>query len=230
MKRCIVADLHSLGPEILVERMQGQVDSWAFLGDYDDPQILKQIITLGQDKIITIGNHDYALALGDCPISRYTEGREERLIEIWKENENEREFVLDCVDDLEGRIVGLRVIREGKFGNVAYTHAAIGMTLTQSLNDRFYCDEEQESAKADNFRKMTEKSINLMFRGHDHMQGILSSNLDGKDIKKENFLQCVPFMFSRNRRYVVTVGAFVENNCYAIHDEDTNSVVLTSER
>jgi len=228
MKRCIVADLHSEGPEVLVAKMQGQVDGWAFLGDYDDPRILRYILKAVKNRLIVIGNHDYMFARGDCPISRFTEGREDKLKKLWKEYEDEREFVLDCVDDLEGGVVGVRVMRQENSVNVAYVHAALGSTFTQSINDRFYCDDEQESARADNFTKMVENNVGLMFRGHDHLAAILSSNLGGKDIRKEEFISLIPFMFKTDRRYVVNVGAFVDENCYAIHDSDANSVVLGS--
>jgi hypothetical protein len=208
-----------------MKTLEGQVDSWAFLGDYDDPIILKQIIELKKDRIITIGNHDcfYASPAG----TRFAVGSAEmqRLMDLWKEHENEREFVLDCIENSEEDIFGVRIIRESNLGKLMYVHASFGNTTTQCLNDRFYYEAEREEAIADNFRNMVSRDIKILFRGHDHLNRILSSDLNGKNIREENVKELIPFSFELNRRYAVSVGGFFDNH-YAVHDEEGGSIVL----
>lgn len=229
MKRCIVTDLHGVSPSVLMKRLEGQVEGWAFLGDYDDPRVLKEIIALKQDRIITIGNHDYFYAIPPRPGVRIGDDNMVALFDLWKQHGDETEFVLDALDYWDGSTFGIRVARTDKIGKVIYVHSVMSSSSQKSINDRLYYELEPEKAKAENFQEMVESDVRLMFRGHDHLSKILSSDMNGKEMREEEPKFFLPFNFEKNRRYVVSVAGFFDDG-YAIYDNEASSVVLAPAR
>lgn len=248
MKRGILTDLHSTSPFDFIQSMKGIIDDWAFLGDYDDPKLLKGLIALGGDRILTIGNHDYFFALRAPHMSFTEEGslRWNELVYSWGESEEETDFVGYCVEDIEGAREGVRVLRDGKFGKVLYTHSKFSQEICESLSDRlgpsrgrFSVPEDNLAAKLnsddgwvlslrENFQEMVRRDVGVMFRGHDHggFYGgyrICSADRDGRNIEMNSVGYDERFVFNANKRYVVSVGPFSVGD-YAVFDEDANSV------
>jgi hypothetical protein len=226
MERGILTGLHSNSPKSFMESMKDCIDGWAFLGDYDDPKILRELMDLGRDRILIIGNHEYDFATIESSSEEVSQKNNE-LFYDWKNSEDEKNFVLDCVDDLETNDHGVRVFRPGNYGSILYTHSNIGRNLEASLKDRFRYDIH---VVEDNFIEMAKRNIHIMFRGHDHkgMIGdsrVITSNREGLDLLVEPFNLEVPFSFSGDRRYIVSVGAFRFGD-YAIFDDVDNSVIF----
>jgi hypothetical protein len=233
MKRCLVADLHGVSPSVLIGGMSKQVGGWAFLGDYDDPRILKEIRALSGDRIVTIGNHDYYYAVEKPSFIMFGSPeiikRAEDTRRLWNEHEDEKEFVFDCIENPWGSVFGVTASKPGRFGNVLYTHASLNQLLTHALSERFYSQRRRYEAIVENFFRMKEKDVCLMFRGHDHISAILSSNLEGGEIREEYFPELVPFRFNEGRRYIVSVGNFSKDN-YAVFDDEEYEVTAFSNK
>jgi hypothetical protein len=227
MKRGILTDLHSISPTLFVDRMRRQgIDGFAFLGDDDDPGVLREILDLQYDKVIVPGNHDYGFCMDMEFSSKDVGNRFGELVRKWKIYD-EREFVIDAIDALEGEKEGIRIVRPEVFGNVIYTHSQIGPTVFSSFWDRLAIPITNADAICDNFLEMGKRDAKIMFRGHDHVNRIFSGNLGGEDFMIHNFSHGKPFVFERDRRYIVSVGAFKVGD-FAIFDNEHRSVILDS--
>jgi predicted phosphodiesterase len=226
MKRCILTDTHSRDPRPFIEKMSSCFDSWAFLGDYDNPEVLNYLRTMPGDNIVIVGNHEYDFAMGRVPDSSYILFREKILEKLWENADEEKEFVLDCIEDVDGERCGVRVIRGDAGRRVAYAHSNIGLRTWSNLSERLCRPNKPLGFMEDAFRNLVNKGVGIMLRGHDHVSRIFSIDGEGSDFR-EGKIRREEIFLDPNRRYIISVGAFVDGK-YAVYDEGKQSVSFCS--
>jgi len=215
-----MSDFHGKSPVQLVERLQNSgVERAVFLGDYDNPQILKEILKLEIDKIVLIGNHDYEFASGDEVYSQLLEMPSHKYPLWWRDCPDEQRFVLGCYKIRQGRKKGIKVVRGSDNGKIVYVHGALvskgGFSTPHEVWARMILDK----SKIANFKEMQRKNYWVLFHGHDHERKVLT--LD-KGESAENFqdLNWRNFKLDAGKRYIIGIGGFWFGD-YALFDDET---------
>ena len=220
MKTFIASDFHGRSPKNLVDTLysNGKIDNAIFLGDYDEPFVLKDILELEINKIVLVGNHDYDFAHGNEVYSPSLHHSQEKYLLLWG-NSNEGDYIREAAKNVEGTRNGLRVVRKSGKNRIAYVHGGIindysgGLPLEVwsrlvDTNEGF----SQEKKVAFTFKEMERSNYNILFRGHDHFSGIFSSDNYGKVESSWGGV------LDTNKRHIVNIGPFVGGN-YALFDE-----------
>lgn len=232
MKTAIMSDFHSVSPIECVKRLHGDgIERFAFLGDYDEPSVLRDILDLDVDKIVLVGNHDYEFVRGKEVFSPKLKSRPSDYIEKWADCP-EGKFIENSSTIYRGRKRGMKVIDRSKRPTV-YVHGCLvnGVAwevripeIWGRLNNPRVPEITDEQRRFYNLREMKKKNYDIMFRGHDHFNGIVSA------LKKNDFRHSGGIDFSqfgmdleKNKRYIVSVGAFCEGK-YAIYDDVAGNV------
>jgi predicted phosphodiesterase len=216
MKILLISDMHGKSPRDLVENLE--FDEAVFLGDYDTPQVLKDLLTLDLRKKFLVGNHElhYVWNLGittsnGIPWQKYAE--------LWKQNTEEFEFIENAA---EGKIPNAGFILEDNLNGrrVCYCHASIVDSGSPDSDAPGYIWQEMNSNKSSemNFNRMRKIGYNLMFRGHAHQEFVKRAGNNGIETLFEKKLE-----LPKNNLHIVSVGAFVNGN-YALFDSTTGIV------
>lgn len=219
MKTAIFSDLHSTSPikEIeCLDKLEG-VERFVFLGDYDTPEIFRELIGLKKKKIILIGNHDFDLVSNrdfDSPAIDFDYSKI-----LWDNSPNEKTGAIRMANMKNSRTKGIKVVEQIEKRRVVYLHGALEdfgcimkrqspLVWGRMLND---------SSRMMNFSAMKSEKYWLMFRGHDHEYNVWSIdyNAPGVGNVQENRERVIPI--TKDKRYIVSVGAF-EKGEYLIFD------------
>jgi hypothetical protein len=232
MKTAIMSDFHSVSPVDVVNGLKDfGIDRFAFLGDYDDPSVLRDILALDVDKIVLVGNHDHSFIRGKNLSSACLKGPSPTFVKKWADCP-ERQFVNACSGVYRGWKYGMSVV-DGANPSTLYVHGALvsGKYSEQGIPEIWgrLADPEAtgftpQQRKFSNLREMKKRGYEFMFRGHDHSQEIVSIP---KDDDFEDFSGITTSRFGgkleRDKRHIVTVGAFCEGH-YTIYDDTTGTV------
>ncbi|MBT3397675.1 metallophosphoesterase [archaeon] len=240
MKIALLSDFHGISPiekaEALV-RDEG-VERVVFMGDYDDPSILEEIIQVsfpvdGLKKVILVGNHDVDFAFGRNVYSHGLEHSQEEYFELWGDNPS-GDFVRGASEVFDGILHGVKVIH--RFDqNYVYVHGALigdpvyPMDLPETwgrLIDDGTTGFSGERRLMCNFNEMIKQDYDVMFRGHDHIFRAFS-------VPRGDSVHSLSAMTSfsdegvlwKDRRHIVSVGAFCERR-YAIFDDETRKLTF----
>lgn len=222
MKNIILSDLHSGNPFDVLERES--FDRAVFLGDYDNPLLLEQILEIDNNIILT-GNHDHAFSTGLKISSPRMLGSYEEYYRAWHTHDKARDFVLESIHIKRGRKKGLSVVETSESGKHVFVHAGIkanpvyGLYIPE-LWDRLIDEEAcfSKSAVSYIFRLMQQRRYDVVFRGHDHFSGVFSlkkykpaSQFSIED-EREGVL--------KGKRYIVNIGEFRRGE-YVLFDDET---------
>lgn len=229
-KTIIVADMHGVDPceTIEEERRLNGIEDAVFLGDYDTPEVLGNIMALQIPKRFVIGNHDHSYLKRFGIRSNKMHMSAQDYSDLWymKSNSAERKY-LEKMWNQPSKNSGVNIrskLENGK--NVVYCHAAIASLekdyqgIPIILWQRLYSNE----AILCNVKQMRAKRDWIMFRGHDD-GGVLS--IDRKNKIKE--LEGDTIRFSKDKRYIVTLEAYYHGG-YAIFDSEQRVVRLKNSR
>jgi predicted phosphodiesterase len=225
MKTFIASDFHGMNPTGLVRALldEGEISRAVFLGDYDEPEILRDIRKLEIDKIVLIGNHEYNLCRGEYLRSKYLVRTLEKYWEIWGDTP-EGEFARECP---------LRIVEK----DIAYLHGSlVGIKAEESpcevwgrLHDEGYGFSDQRRLIC-NFREMKKAEYSIMFRGHDHESVVYFAN---RETYTQNFKQIGADIFDRvldkDEMNLVSVGPFVEGE-YCLFDDERRKLEFRNVR
>jgi len=231
MKSLIVSDLHgSFNPSWIKDAKEAGIERLVCLGDYDKPNLLKEILKIKMKKIILIGNHDYHLCRGINLTSPELDNDVD-YYDLWEDtpeagfiNEASRKQIRK-----NGLRAGIKICEVINGKRVVYVHGGLCSSFFKERN----IPEElwtrllhppYESDILPNFLRMTKEKIDVMFRGHDHKQAVLSWS------KKDLFPMCMEnshlyegIKFERGKKYIVSLGK-LDNVSYAIYDSFRQSV------
>ena len=223
MKILLVADSHGKRPLNFVRQMMDRkIEQVVFLGDYDTPEVLKDLIEIDLRKKFIVGNHDFHYVYGIGIEGHMMENTDVGYTNLWGKNPEEKKFILDAVC---GKILnaGLTLEEEIEEGiKIAYSHGGIvdEINSKQKIIDSLWQRAKYPEDVKINFEKMAEKNYKILFRGHDHEHSTIvlngSNGLMGKSI--ENKIK----LFNGNR-YIVSVGSFYYGD-YAIFDSTTREI------
>jgi len=203
MLTAIMSDFHSLNPMKVIERLKQQgVERFAFLGDYDNPEILEQLLELEADKLFVPGNHDAAFVRGEEIYSpELTMGWQE-YTNLWKQHPRARDFVLKQSESglkLEKRFGGRKIVYvHGLLTDCdAEGHPNLWGRITNSLSS------------LENLKRMSQGNYWLMIRGHDHYPSVSSLHKtrckSGKGLKEHWQSE---IRLDTERRYIISLGSF----------------------
>jgi predicted phosphodiesterase len=236
MKIALMSDFHGVSPiekakSLIEEEDIGRI---VFMGDYDEPSILKEIIESpphGLKKIILVGNHDVDFSFRKNVYSPNLDYSQEKYFELWGDNP-EGDFVRETSEVFNGIMHGVRVVH--RFDqNYVYVHGAlVGDPLYPNDPPEIWgrlIDDGSSGFTAGrrlicNFNEMAKNNYDVMFRGHDHFSQAFS-------VPKEDSIHSLSAMISfrdngileEGGRHIVSVGAFFERN-YAIFDDETKEL------
>ncbi len=236
MKSVIIADPHDKDPLELVRALLDEdgVERAVFLGDYDNPKMLEEILKLDMEKIVIIGNHDYHMALGHglngsnslvMPFEKY--------VALWNQHPIQKQFVLDAAKMNPGDKSGLKVVQRVDGGNIVYVHAAlVDDSLAEGKIPELWgrmVDYDthftQRSRLFLNFEEMRRQNFWIMFRGHDHIYGMASLAEGGDSNDVIEFGGNREHNLRKDTRYIVSVGDF-ERGRYALFDDKEMKIEL----
>jgi hypothetical protein len=141
MKRLIITDLHGRSANALINEMKTKhgIDSYACLGDVESPEVMEELLHLGEDKMLLIpGNHDFPYMVDCCKILKGTavdrtkkadylpcnENKYWQDVEKWANTPILRNFAQQIVNDYENENRFQKTFQT-KQGNVVCVHASI---------------------------------------------------------------------------------------------------------
>jgi predicted phosphodiesterase len=221
MKTLLITDMHGRSPVELVrqERKESGIEQAVFLGDYDTPEVLRDLRRLKIKKKFVIGNHDLHYAYGleiDGPNMNMS-WRE--YVRLWNQNPKERDFIKSAVSG-ERQSSGL--ILEDIFEKetkIAYCHGGIVNFETLDSTALEYVWQRMHSGETAlmNFFRMIEKNYWIMFRGHDHCSAVTSLN---KKPAKLEYSADRKIKLAKNKLHIASIGSFFYGD-YAIFDPKT---------
>lgn len=225
MKTIFISDMHGQSPAFIVQRemKESGIEKAVFLGDYDTPEVLREIRKLRLKKVFVVGNHDYHYMFGYGVSSDMMQASADDYAQLWKRNPRERDFILNAI---KRWTKSSGVIVEDKFNGekAVYAHA--------SLVDIDSCDRDvpdyvwnriirSNESMLLNFLRMKEKNYRFFFRGHDHYNVVFSSydgNLGGS-LSSSADRQ----ILETEKRHIISVGSFYYGD-YALFDDRTGEL------
>lgn len=226
MKNLIFSDSHgrSIKPLLTLAKEEG-IERVIGLGDYDTPQVLRELIATDLDKIIVIGNHDYSYVKGLPVESELMKGSFKNYMLQWF-NTPEQQFILEAVKK-PNKTRGLIVTRTIGKKKIAFSHSSL--TKAEDWERGFpLCMLEKVTSKASakhEFRLMGNRGVQILFRGHDHYSGVYTLNSETKEVT-ERFFQ-PKISLETNSRHIVCVGAYYHGE-YCLFDDKTNELEFIS--
>jgi predicted phosphodiesterase len=213
MKTFIASDFHGKSPADLVRRLQNEeIERAVFLGDYDEPSVLREIQDLDIGKIILMGNHDYDFSRGSEVYSPKLTRPLEEYFKIWGNTDGGR-FARNCPTKVvQGDIVYLHGSLYDPYG---YGDAEVwGRILYDDLGFT------RERRVICNFREMKKSGYNMMFRGHDHYPIVFSTNRENYSEKIDEIVSSIDnVILNKGDMHIINLGAFVEGE-YAVFDDE----------
>ena len=232
MKTFIGSDFHGRNPVSLVNSLVKSegIERAVFLGDYDEPKILRDILDLEIDKIVLVGNHDHDFCFGN---EIYSPNLRRPLKEYWKMwgETVEGKYGRECAKITKGIKKGLKVVRRVGDKRAVYVHGAI-MALSDEDPPEIWgrllygngSGFSKERRVICNFREMKKENYWTMFRGHDHFPIVFSTNMKNysENIKEINS-SIDNVVLKKEDMNIVSVGAFVEG-CYSVFDDQSLKV------
>jgi len=233
MKSLIVSDLHgSFNPSWIKDAKEAGIERLVCLGDYDKPEVLRQILNLKIKKIVIIGNHDYHLCRGINLISPELD-KNINYYDIW-EDTPESKLVIDASFGKsvrkKGLRVGIKICESINRKKVVYVHGGLYSSFPEIKNDldpylwARLLHHPYESNILPNFLRMTKENIDIMFRGHDHRQAVLSwSKKDLFPMRMADSHLYEGIKFERGKKYIVSLGK-LNNVSYAVYDSSKQGV------
>jgi predicted phosphodiesterase len=231
MKTFIASDFHGKNPVPLVQSLAKSegIERAVFLGDYDEPKILRDIMDLEMDKIVLMGNHDHDFCFGR---QVYSSNLRKPLKEYWKMwgETVEGKYGRECAKITKGIKRGLKVVRRIGDKRAVYVHGSLVSIRSEDPSEvwgRILHGDwgfTKERRLICNFREMKKDDYWTMFRGHDHFSVVFSTN---KKDYNENVNQINSsidnVVLKKEDMNIVSVGAFVEGE-YALFDDSTREL------
>lgn len=221
MKIMLMTDMHGENPREAIDREQKdtKLDKIVFLGDYDTPEVVRDLRKIKTKKNFVVGNHELHYIFGLEIRGTLMKGSWKDYVALWKRNPREYGFMEDLMIYGNGFI--LEDILEDK-RKIAYCHGGIVDSDSPDSDapgyvwQRMYSEENLVA----NFAKMIEKKYCVLFRGHDHCSAVAS--LDKKTGKVTTPVG-ERVKLAKNKRHIVSVGAFYHGD-YALFDSQTRYV------
>jgi len=222
MKYLIVSDMHGESPVDCIQReiKENGIGKLVCLGDYDTPEVLREIRKIRIPKILTVGNHDlhYVYELGiSSPIMKLSAPD---YADLWNNNPQEKEFIEDAI---AGRKKNAGLIVEANQGGrkIAYAHASLVDAGSPDSDVYGYVWQRlyTEEAVVMNFAKMIQENYWILFRGHDMGTSALALNKD----KKIEYPNGEKIMLEPEKRYIITTGEFYYGN-YVVFDSKEKTI------
>ena len=234
MKSLIVSDLHgSFDHSWIKDAKEAGIERLVCLGDYDEPKVLKQVLDLKMKKIVLIGNHDYHLCRG-LNLTSNDLHNEIDYYDLW-EDTPEAKFVIDASAKpirKKGLRAGIKIYESINGKRVVYVHGGLCSSFPELNNDldpylwARLLHHPHESNILPNFLRMKKENIDIMFRGHDHKQALITG--DNRDLSLPILEGDVNVLleetkFEKGKRYIVCLGKFMQGS-YAVYDSSNQSV------
>jgi len=227
MKTFIGSDFHGRNPVPLVKSLVEKegIERAVFLGDYDEPDILRDILDLEIDKIVLMGNHDHDFCFGKEVYSPNLGRPLEEYWKIWGETV-EGKYGRECAGITKGIRKGMKVVRRINNQKAVYVHGALMSMRDEDPPEiwgRLLYDSgwgfTRERRVICNFREMKKEDYWTMFRGHDHFPIVFSTNKKNysENIKEVNS-SIDSVVLKKRDMNIVSVGAYVEG-CYSVFDD-----------
>jgi len=203
MLTAIISDFHGMNPMKVIERLKKQkVKRFVFLGDYDMPEILEDLLDLDADKLFVPGNHDAAMVKEEEIYSPHLVFGWRDYAELWRSHPKARDFVLK---QAEG---GLKLEKKFARRKIVYVHGNLASDERQPEIEGRVLENWQVR---ENLMRMHKENIWLMIRGHDHLPSVYSASKNkcksGTGHEQEFSLN---IKLNPHRRYIITVGSFKE--------------------
>jgi len=226
--------MHGLSPVKLVKReiKNNGVEKLVCLGDYDTPEVLRDIRRLKLPKVLIVGNHDFHYVHNLGIRSENMHGSWEEYVKLWIKNPTEKSFIERAIkgNSIKRRNTCSGLVVEDIFDRlkVSYSHASIvdGGSPVSEAPGYVWARFRDSLNILQNFVRMNERNIGIMFRGHDHISysgGVPINGLTEARNINDLFSMARAVVLDKNKRYIISVGAFIDAE-YALFD--TNSMRL----
>ncbi len=221
MKTFIASDFHGVNPTNLVRSLyaHGEIERAIFLGDYDEPNVLKKIKDLDIDKLVLVGNHEYEFARKSDEVGFVDPVTKWRYWKIWGDTEA-GQFAREGPIKIEEELSGKRIVY--LHGSLRSAHVEpqpceVWGRLVDSGNTGFSNERRIEC----NFDEMKKNDYWTMFRGHDHFSRTYSANRDEYAGHMGQIRSSVSdVVLKKDDMNIVSVGAFADGDYY-VFDEST---------
>ncbi len=211
--------MHGENPSELVKAEQKRgIGKVVFLGDYDTPDVLRDLRKLRIPKKFLVGNHDYHYLKNigiSSSLMRNSVGEYSR---IWHSNHEQTAFLEKAIAG-KGKNSGITLQEKLDNGKtIAYCHGGLRFEdddypLDTLWRRMIYSSEQVVKT----FLQMEQEDYWILFRGHDHHPNVIS--LNKKPAKIETPIG-EKLRLSKNKRHIVTIGSFYHGNYATFNSED----------
>ncbi len=235
-----ISDMHGASPvvDIQNEIASGGIEKLVCLGDYDTPEILRELLRLDIPKKLVVGNHDYGY-VKNTEVKSIEMGKKtfKDYVALWDQQEFlfERNFIASASDEKDlSRNAGL-ILNDVLCGEkVSYAHCGFIDVVNpfsefpECLRTRMHWVRDSEKNIVANFERMQEDDTWILFRGHEHTPLVFSiyrnfpaecTNIDDS----ATFRVHGGIILNPKQNYIISVGAFIEGQ-YAIFDTDNRKL------
>jgi len=245
MKTLLITDTHGKNPLPLIERKgEDGIGRVICLGDYinsaDSLDTLAKLLDL-EDTIVLPGNHDFAFMKEAVhPGSKFPEFLEvseeeyKNIAERIRNTASLREYAERFIINTDpGRFYHCERVGEE---DVFYTHAfpledneGEGQHLWWRLHDPYFMLFDRKKINASAlyfFEEMGADCPSILFRGHDHQHGLVSSLKRARNsllFIQNHEIPKGKTTLNLNRKHIVTVGAFYTGH-YAVYDTNSSQI------
>ncbi len=220
MKTLLLADMHGEDPcGLILEEKKKGIEQVVCLGDYDTPEVLRNIRKLDMPAKFVLGNHDLHYVYKQAISSQKMRFSWREYADLWDKSPLEKRFI-------EGALAGKRknagLVLTDKFEKdkqIVYCHAGI-LDLKSEHRDIPECVWERmltEKNLLNTFSKMYTLNYWTLFRGHDDTSIVETFNIHQCRIEDcwENKVK-----LAKDKIHIASVGSFYHGD-YALFDSDT---------
>jgi predicted phosphodiesterase len=223
MKNLIFTDAHGRSIKPLLERAKCEgVERIVGLGDYDTPQVLRELLESDLDKIVVIGNHEYHYIRGLPIESGLMRGDLVEYALRWF-NTPERKYLEEAIKK-PNKNRGLIVTRTIEKKRYAFSHSSLTKARDWEIGFPlcFWKRITNASGALEEFKLMKKQKIDLMFRGHDHYSGFYTLKTRARAKVQQRLFEQKLFL-EPNARHIVCVGPYYHGE-YCLFDDKTQEL------
>jgi predicted phosphodiesterase len=223
MKNLIFSDAHGKSIKLLLEKAKQEgIERVIGLGDYDTPEVLRELLASKFQRIVVVGNHDYHYIRGLPITGELMKGDLEDYALRWF-NTPERKYLEEAINK-PNQTRGLVVVREIKGRKIAFSHSSLTGEIDLEIGFPlcFWNRIVSQISAREEFKLMQAKKISILFRGHDHYSGCYTHQ-DKKEPQLVERLFKSQINLEPDARHIVCVGAYHHGE-YCIFDDETLSL------
>ncbi len=171
----------------------------------DIPEIYQYLLDLKIDKTLIVGNHEFAWSWGLEINSLFLQYPPSNYLKRWKES-GLNQTVLEAAERKQGNHARTTT-EQIKDKTMFYSHYLTAWSTSLYSED---CDRLSTGLIKDGFNKMKKQNWWVWWKGHDHLNQVISIGINDDPYKTQIQEEDTPTTLREERRHIISVPAFVE--------------------